>query len=288
MVLPSSISGLLQHRTSSHSATTETFKQFQSWSFPWVWAVFTKSGLYVLFSCNPLVSHLLLPLVLRYCLQQVTCNNSLALQSSMETKYVWGSWRRNQCHASAQISFAWVYLKVNQSQSLPAICFCSRWPAVHVLFLSWGKTQLLHVSCLHSKLLGTESILNTCKRPGITLKLCGGKNPSGKWKGIYEWDFDSKVSQDVYVQNYFSFPRGKNKGKWQSDHKILSEQTLLNSLAYYPLSRGHSFTSALYMVLELDVRLKTVPVTSLSGWFHICDLQKIICPTAATSEVVCN
>lgn len=32
-----------------------------------------------------------------------------------------------------------------------------------------------------------------------------------------------KVSRVVYVQNYFSFPRGKNKGKWQCDHKILSE-----------------------------------------------------------------
>lgn len=49
-----------------------------------------------------------------------------------------GSWRRNQCHAPAQVSLALFYLKVNQSQPSSAIWFCSRWHTAHPCL--WGDT----------------------------------------------------------------------------------------------------------------------------------------------------
>lgn len=53
-----------------------------------------------------------------------------------------GRERTNQCHAPAQVGLAWIYLKVNQSQSSFVICSCSRGPTDHpelkASFFFWG------------------------------------------------------------------------------------------------------------------------------------------------------
>lgn len=165
----------------------------------------------MVFSNHPLISHLqLLPLVLRCYLQWDTSSNSC----SPLHKQSMGSWRRNQCHAPAQVSLARAYLKINQSQSSSATCFCSTGSAAHAEL----KTSFLgsrYSCCMFPAsilLLQMESIFNACERPGITLKLYWEKVPFGKESIIEIWI--GKVSGYVYVQIYFFLPQWKNKWMW--------------------------------------------------------------------------